>query len=179
MRKAIVAAIASLISGVALASSPTAVVTTADGSVLVNHGKQFVTVEPKHILAVGDRVMVMEGGNAVLTYSDGCVQTLNSGSLALIDVQSSCAAEKSNVTRIRPVSAQAIGDQADCDGDSILDSQDDDIDGDGVLNPNDANITCRTNSGLRSNTGIWIAAGVAGAAIIYAISDGDDETISP
>lgn len=175
MRKAIVAAIASLISGVALASSPTAVVTTADGSVLVNHGKQFVTVEPKHILAVGDRVMVMEGGNAVLTYSDGCVQTLSSGSLALIDVQSSCAAEKSNVTQIRPVSAQALGDggKADCDSDGIFDSQDDDIDGDGVLNANDANITCR------SNAGIWIAAGVAGAAIIYAISDGDDETISP
>ncbi len=173
MRKAIVAAIASLISGVALASSPTAVVTTADGSVLVNHGKQFVTVEPKHILAVGDRVMVMEGGNAVLTYSDGCVQTLSSGSLALIAEQSSCATEKSNVTRIRPVSAQALGDQADCDSDGIFDSQDDDIDGDGVLNPNDANITCR------SNAGIWIAAGVAGAAIIYAISDGDDETISP
>lgn len=173
MRKVIIAAVASLISGVVLAASPTAVVTSTDGSVLVNHGKQFVSVEPKHILAVGDRVMVMEGGNAVLTYSDGCVQPLASGSLALISAQSACNAENANVTRIRPVSAQAIGDQADCDRDGVFDGQDDDIDGDGVMNPLDSALTCR------SNTGIWIAAGVAGAAIIYAISDGDDETISP
>lgn len=173
MRKVIVAAIASLISGTALSASPTAVVTSTDGSVLVNHGKQFVSVEPNHILAAGDRVMVMEGGNAVLTYSDGCVQPLASGSLALISEQSACSADKTNVTRIRPVNAQAVGDQADCDRDGVIDGQDDDIDGDGVVNSMDTALTCR------SNTGIWIAAGLAGAAIIYAISDGDDETISP
>lgn len=125
------------------------------GSVLVNHGKQFVTAEAGQMLVVGDRVMVMEGGKAKLTHADGCVQELPAGSLLV--VQASCSAAPA---RIGALEAQAVGGERDCDFDGIIDSQDSDVQ-------------------CRSNAGIWIAAGLAGAGIIYAISDGDDETISP
>jgi hypothetical protein len=140
--------------GAALAQ-PAATLSGIKGSVLINQGKQFVSAQSGQLLVVGDRVMVMEGGSAKLAYSDGCVLSLPSGSLAVVETCS----DKS-ITRLSALNAQAVGGDRDCDGDGVTDSQDSDVQ-------------------CRSNAGIWIAAGLAGAGIIYAISDGDDETISP
>lgn len=137
-------------------AQPAATLSGLKGSVLVNQGKQFVSADSGQLLVVGDRVMVMEGGKAKLSFADGCVQELPAGSLAV--VQATCS--PASVTRIGALNAQAVGGERDCDFDGVADSQ-------------DSAVKCR------SNTGIWIAAGLAGAAIIYAISDGDDETISP
>lgn len=155
MRFSLIALGLTLTAGSAFAQ-PVATLSGIKGSVMVNHGKQFVTADAGQLLVVGDRVMVMEGGNAKLSYADGCVQDLPAGSLAV--VQGTCS--DASLTRLAALNAQAVGGERDCDDDGIDDSQDSDVQ-------------------CRSNTGIWIAAGLAGAAIIYTISDGDDETISP
>lgn len=169
IRIAFAASIA-LATSVAFAAQPAATLASVNGSVLVNQGKQFVSAQSGQLLALGDRVMVMEGGDASLRFADGCVKTLASGSLAV--VQSTCNA--ASVVRISPVSAQAVGgEERDCDDDGVFDSQDDDIDGDGVMNKDDTYNSCS------SNTGIWIVGGLAAAGAAVLISDGDDETISP
>lgn len=183
MRKLIAFTSALLFTGSALAASSVATINVTNGSVLVNQGKQFVTAQPSQVLAVGDRVMVMEGGKATINYADGCVQTLNSGSLAVVPQQSVCASGLNDVAQISPVSAQAAGDRlgdGDCDGDNILDKNDTDIDGDGTLNPQDNQNIC-TKPGAWSNaTGTWAAFGVT--AGLYFVLYGDDDnsvTISP
>lgn len=159
-----------LASSAGFAAQPAATLASAQGSVLVNQGKQFVSAQSGQLLAVGDRVMVMEGASASLRFADGCVLPLASGSLAV--VQSTCNA--ADVARVSPVSAQAVGgEERDCDDDGIFDSQDNDIDGDGVLNSDDKHNSCR------SNAGIWIVGGLAAVGAAVMISDGDDETISP
>lgn len=144
-----------LVANTAMAQ-PAATLSGIKGSVLINQGKQFVSAQSGQMLVIGDRVMVMEGGSAKLDYSNGCVQTLPAGSLAV--VQETCS--DASVTHMSALNAQAVGGDRDCDEDGVLDSQDNDVQ-------------------CRSNAGIWVAAGLAAAGIIYAISDGDDETISP
>lgn len=174
MRNITVAISAILFTGLSSAASTVATLNVNDGSVLVNQGKQFVTAQAGQILATGDRVMVMEGGNASIKYADGCVLVLGSGSLAVVGQQSSCASGIKNVAQIAAVSAQAAGDtERDCDDDGITDSQDGDIDGDGKLNADDNYENCKAGAG------IWIASGLAAAGAAALISDGDDETISP
>lgn len=182
MSKLVIAISALLFAGSSFAGSPVATLAVTNGSVLVNQGKQFVTAQPSQILAAGDRVMVMEGGNAIVKYTDGCAQTLESGSLAVISQQSVCAslAGANKVAKISPVTAQAVGDEErDCDDDGIADSRDNDIDGDNVLNADDKYESCKAGALLTNNTGIWIAAGLAAAGAAVLISDGDDATISP
>jgi hypothetical protein len=178
MRKLVLAMSTVLFAGASLAASSVATLNVGNGSVLVNQGKQFVTAQPGQILSVGDRVMVMEGGVATVRFADGCVQTLSSGSLAVVGAQSSCASGTSNIAQMSPVNAQAAGEsERDCDGDTIPDSRDGDIDGDDILNADDKVESCK--AAARSNTGAWVLAGVGVAAAAVAISDGDDETISP
>jgi hypothetical protein len=180
MRKLSLAISALLFAGASFAASSVATINVSNGSVLVNQGKHFVTAQPGQILAAGDRVMVMEGGNAVVKYADGCVQTLGSGSLAVVAAQSVCASGLNQVAQISPVNAQAVGElERDCDKDGIPDSKDGDIDGDDVLNASDLVEACKAGATTTNNTGIWIVAGLAAAGAAVLISDGDDETISP
>ncbi len=180
MRNLVIAISTLLFAGTSLAATSVATLSVTNGSVLVNQGKQFITAQPSQVLAAGDRVMVMEGGNAIVKYTDGCIQTLNSGSLAVIPQQSSCATGINKVAQISPVSAQAVGDkERDCDDDGIADSKDGDIDGDDVLNADDKYESCKAGVLMTNNTGIWIASGLAVAGAAVLISDGDDATISP
>lgn len=181
MKYYILTVTALLIAGSVVAAPNSPNLASTNGSVLVNQGKQFVTAKPGQLLSVGDRVMVMEGGSAVVRYPNGCLQTLNSGSLAVVSDQANCVLGKNVVTQIAPVSAQAVGEsERDCDDDGIVDSKDGDIDGDDVLNTDDKYESCKAGAYYaNSNTGIWVVAGLAAAGAAVLISDGDDETISP
>lgn len=98
-----------LLSFSALAADGTATLTSQEGSVLVNQGEQFITADDAQSLNVGDRVMVMEGGAAEITFADGCVLPLASGSMVEVPEASSCAGSVVQVERIGPSYAQAVG----------------------------------------------------------------------
>ncbi len=168
MYRLVFALSALVVSSVSFAAQPAATLVSAKGSVLVNQGKQFVTVQKGQLLAVGDRVLVMEGGTASLKFTDGCVQVLPAGTLAT--VQTTCNA--GSLARVAPLSAQAVGEERDCDDDGIVDSQDDDIDGDGILNADDKSERCKAGA-------IWWLGGAAAVGAAALISNGDDATISP
>ena len=88
------------------ASVAPATLANADGVVLVNQGKQFVTAQIGQQLAAGHRVMVMQGGQASLRFADGCVLPLASGSMAVIPAVSTCAGGNANITTVGAQTAQ-------------------------------------------------------------------------
>lgn len=172
-----------LATGSVIAAPSSAVLLDANGSVLVNQGKQFVSAKSGQLLTVGDRVMVMEGANASVRYADGCMLKLTAGSLVTVSSQSTCVAGQASVAQVAPMYAQAVGtnvDDGDCDGDGIKNSQDSDVDGDNTPNEQDDMNNCKNGAVVgRSNVGIWIVAAAAAIGAGVAISDGDDETVSP
>lgn len=109
MKTAAVLALMTALSAPAAFAAPAAVLTSADGQVLVNQGKQFVTAAPGQALAAGDRVMLMKGARASLRFADGCMLPLAESSLVVVQTLSSCAGGDIQIARLQPVSAQAIG----------------------------------------------------------------------
>lgn len=109
----IIAALAlSLMASTAIAAdapAPVATLTSQEGTVLVNTGEEFVTAADAQALNAGDRVMVMEGGVAVITFADGCALPLAAGSLVEVPAVSTCAGTVANVQKVGPSYAQAVG----------------------------------------------------------------------
>ena len=89
--------------------APAASLTAQQGTVLVNQGDEFVTATEAQVLNPGDRVMVMEGGSAELTFTDGCVLPLEAGSMLEVPALSTCNGAVANVQNIGPSYAQAVG----------------------------------------------------------------------
>jgi hypothetical protein len=104
--------IAALLSAsIAYAGDATVTLSGQNGTVLVNSGKQFVSAHAGQTLAPGDRILVMKGGKATLTYSDGCVSTINSSSM--VNVSAHCVQNSARTQKIAPMYAQAVGDTGD------------------------------------------------------------------
>lgn len=95
MMKILVAAAAgvSLLASQAVAADAAlAQVTTVKGSVAVNKGGKVVPVTASTKLAAGDRVMSMDGGQAKITFADGCVVDVSANAMATVGAKSPCAA---------------------------------------------------------------------------------------
>lgn len=96
MKSVVTLALALAFSGAASAAT----LSSANGSVMVNQGKQFVSAQSGQALAAGDRVMVMQDGSAVVRFDDGCDVTINGGSVAVVPAVSTCAGGKMEVSRL-------------------------------------------------------------------------------
>lgn len=104
--------LSALVAAPAFAADPAATLTAQQGTVLVNQGDEFITATEAQALQAGDRVMVMEGGSAEITFTDGCVLPLVSGSLVDVPEISTCAGAVAAVQNIGPSYAQAVGSRA-------------------------------------------------------------------
>ena len=98
---------ASLLSVTASAAPSVATLGRTEGVVLVNQGKQFVSAPAGQLLLAGDRVLVLQGGQASLRFADGCVLPIASGSLLTVPAKSTCAGGIANITRVSMQTAQA------------------------------------------------------------------------
>lgn len=96
----------------ASAATPAAVLASAEGQVLVNQGKEFVSATAGQALVAGDRVMVMQGATASLRFADGCLLPLTQSSLVVVQNLSSCAGGDVQIAELKPMSAQAAGAKA-------------------------------------------------------------------
>lgn len=101
--------LSALFAAPAFAADSAATLSAQQGTVLVNQGDEFITATEAQPLLAGDRVMVMEGGSAEITFADGCVLPLASGSLLDVPAISTCAGAVANVQSIGPSYAQAVG----------------------------------------------------------------------
>ena len=95
------------VSGIASASD--AVLSNVTGPALVNQGDAYVTATPQTELSTGDRLMVLEGGSAEVTYADGCIHTLTDSEVLTIGKQSTCADEQAAAEDTGPSFAAAMG----------------------------------------------------------------------
>lgn len=111
---------ATLLAGSTFAADPVATLTTQEGTVLVNQGEEFTTAAEGQALQAGDRVMLMEGASATLTFADGCALPLEAGSLLEVPAVSTCAGTVASVQKIGPTYAQAVGSGAKEDDDDTL-----------------------------------------------------------
>ncbi|MGB8144138.1 MAG: hypothetical protein WCF05_02980 [Chromatiaceae bacterium] len=94
---------------VAADQSPVATVVRVDGTAVVSQDARYVPARQGMNLKEGDRLMVLEGGSAILTFTDGCQYEL--GQMAMLAVQgiSTCAANGVGVYKVDPKTAVADG----------------------------------------------------------------------
>lgn len=102
-------AAASFLALPAFAAEPVATLSQQEGTVLVNQGEEFTTATENQALMAGDRVMLMEGASAELSFTDGCALPLAEGSLLEIPAVSPCAGGVASVQKLGPTMAQAPG----------------------------------------------------------------------
>lgn len=102
---------ASLFAASAFAADPVATLSSQEGTVLVNQGEEFTTANANQALKAGDRVMLMEGASAEITFADGCALPLLAGSLVDVPAVSPCAGGVAKVQNLGPTYAQAPGDR--------------------------------------------------------------------
>ena len=87
--------------------SPT--LTIDKGTVLVSHGSQYVTAKPGQVLKPGDRVIVLQGGKANVSFGNGRTSALPAGSLS--DIGSMNSVTSVNSRKVGTMYAQAVGDR--------------------------------------------------------------------
>ena len=102
-------AAAFLLAGSAFGADSVATLSAQSGTVLVNQGEEFTTAAEGQALQAGDRVMLMEGASATVTFADGCELPLAAGSLVEVPAISTCAGAVANVQQVGPTYAQAVG----------------------------------------------------------------------
>ncbi len=108
MNKLVFTISAILFAGSVLATPSTATLVNANGSVMVNSGKQFISADTGAVLTTGDRVMVMDGGNASIKYAEGCVVDVKAGSVVTVTNQEACVAGNQATSQVAPMTAQSV-----------------------------------------------------------------------
>jgi len=82
------------------------------GTVLVNHGKGYSVAYLDMEIKIGDRVLTMDGAQAVIVQNDGCVISLRGNSIFILKDFSACPKGKQSIKKIGPYYARAIGSEA-------------------------------------------------------------------
>ncbi len=79
------------------------------GKVLVNAGNGYELAQPGMLLKLGDRVLTLQGGSAVVAQVDGCVTRLAENTAFTLQEPSLCNGGVNTLRQIGPYYAQAIG----------------------------------------------------------------------
>jgi hypothetical protein len=93
----------------AQAAPPAAVVSKIEGNAVASQGERYVTVHDGMRLVEGDRLMVLEGGQAVVTFNDGCRLDLPEMAILSVQAGSICALNGVGVYQPAPESGVASG----------------------------------------------------------------------
>lgn len=80
-----------------------------EGSAVVSQGAQYVKAHEGMPLNTGDRLMVMDGGKAILSFKDGCQYTLGDNEVLTIGTTSACAAQGAGSYKVDPRTAVSSG----------------------------------------------------------------------
>lgn len=89
----------------AIAAEPLGSFVRIDGVAVVSKGAQYVKAFEGMPLSEGDRLMVMEGGKAVLKFADGCQHKLQDNELLTIAALSPCASNTAGTYKVDSYSA--------------------------------------------------------------------------
>jgi hypothetical protein len=93
--------------GAASAAEYDATLSRLEGVGVVSQGAQYVPAHEGMALREGDRFMVLEGGNAVVTFADGCRYPLADNEVLTVGATNTCAAGTAGSYKVAPYSAVA------------------------------------------------------------------------
>lgn len=74
------------------AEEPTGTLARISGTAIVNQGSHYVTGREGMPLVEGDRLLVLEGGSALVVFADGCQRAVTDNELLVVPAISTCAA---------------------------------------------------------------------------------------
>lgn len=94
---------------VAADQAPVAKLVRLDGTAVISQGARYVPAHEGMSLTEGDRLMVLEGGSAILAFTDGCQYELGQMNMLAVQGISTCAAAGTGVYKVDPKSAVADG----------------------------------------------------------------------
>ena len=86
-----VLAAAVLSAGVAVAEDAQTILTSVTSPVLVNQGESYVPAEAGMVLASGDQLVALQGGEAQVSYANGCVHQMAGNEVYRISSEDACA----------------------------------------------------------------------------------------
>lgn len=162
--KSVVGACLMVVLATASASESVGTLVRVDGFAAVSQGAQYVKGYEGMRLREGERLMVMEGGSAVITYADGCQYTLKDNELLTIGPTSACTSNGVGSHKVDPYRAVSLdpdvaagGFQFAALGEPALGDRNDDNDEDKG----------------------WIPAAAASVFTLIAILDDGSNSISP
>ena len=89
------------------AAEPVGSFARIEGVAVVSKGAQYVKAQEGMPLNEGDRLMVMEGGKAVLSFKDGCSYEVADNEILTIGATSTCASNAVGSYKVDPHSAVA------------------------------------------------------------------------
>ena len=105
-RKCLLGACLTSVLGVASAAEPiTGTLARITGVAVVSQGAQYVKGHEGMQLKEGDRLMVMDGGSAILSFTDGCQYSLADNEVLTIGATSTCASGAVGSYKIDPYTA--------------------------------------------------------------------------
>ena len=91
--------------GVVSAAEPVGTLSRVEGFVFVNQGAEYVAGREGMSLKEGDRVMVMDGGNAIVSFADGCKYNLADNEVLSLGPKSTCASDADGSYKVEPYAA--------------------------------------------------------------------------
>jgi hypothetical protein len=103
--RAMTAATLTLGFGVATAANPVGDIARINGVAIVSQGAQYVKAHEGMPLYPGNRFMVMDGGSAVVAFTDGCHHSVGDNEILTIGATSTCASEGAGVDKVKPYEA--------------------------------------------------------------------------
>jgi hypothetical protein len=97
--------------GIAMAAdqTPVARLVRVDGTAIASQDARYVPAREGMSLKEGDRLMVMEGSNAVIRFTDGCKYTLADQAVLVVQGISTCASSGAGIYQVDPHSGVAGG----------------------------------------------------------------------
>ena len=91
--------------GMVSAAESTGTLSRVEGFAFVSQGAQYVAGREGMALKEGDRVMVMDGGNAIISFADGCKYNLADNEVLSLGATSTCASDTDDSYKIAPYAA--------------------------------------------------------------------------
>ena len=88
--------------GVVSAAESVGTLSRVEGFAFVSQGAQYVAGREGMSLKEGDRVMIMDGGSAVISFADGCTYSLADDEVLSLGATSTCASDTEGSYKVDP-----------------------------------------------------------------------------
>ena len=147
-------------SAIGAPQDPVGQITRIDGSAMISQGTRYVDALVGMPLRVQDRILVLDGGSALLQFNDGCQYSLEDSEMLTIGTESACAEQAAKTAAAEQSGVSVETAAADNQG--------------SFTNLEQAGTSQLGGSGGDDDDrlGLWVFGGAAGGGLIAALAAG-------